>query len=227
MPSEEMLTEANRVGTLEYFDAIMDEQIRNGAYGKGPEAMTLDRLKKSPHGVDLGPLAPALPEILPERYDGSAKRIDLAYHAAMNDFPRLRETLSEAQAEFVLIGRRDLRSVNSWTHNLPKLVAGKSRCVMLMNPVDADCYTIETGDVVRVTSSRNSIDAPVEVTDVMMPGVLSIPHGFGHLLKGMRLSVAKGRGVNFNQLTDPGVYDPITGNGVLSAIPVDIEALTA
>ena len=98
---------------------------------------------------------------------------------------------------------------------------------MLMNPVDADRYTIETGDVVRVTSSRNSIDVPVEVTDVMMPGVLSIPHGFGHLFKGMRMSVAEGRGVNLNELTDPGVYDPVTGNGVLSAIPVEIETLTA
>ena len=225
IPSEEVLTEANRVGTLEYFEAIMDEQIKSGVYGKGQEAMTLDKVKKAVHGVDLGPLVPALPEILPERYDGSTKRIDLAYHAAMNDLPRLRETLSEAHAEFVLIGRRDLRSVNSWTHNLPKLVAGKSRCVMLMSPMDADRHSIQTGDVIRVTSSRNSVDVPVEVTDVMMPGVLSIPHGFGHHFKGMRMSVAQGRGVNFNELTDPGVYDPITGNGVLSAIPVEIEAL--
>ena len=227
IPSEEMLTEANRVGTLEYFEAIMDEQIKSGTYGKGPEAMTLDKLKKAKHGVDLGPLEPALPEILPDRFDGSAKRIDLAYHEAMSDLPRLREMLAEATGEFTLIGRRDLRSVNSWTHNLPKLVSGKTRCVLLMSPVDADRYSIETGDVIRVKSSRGSVEVPVNVTDVMMPGVISLPHGFGHHLKGIRMSVAQGRGVNFNELTDPDVYDPIMGNGVLSAIPVEIETLTA
>ena len=98
---------------------------------------------------------------------------------------------------------------------------------MLMNPADADRYNIVTDDSVRVKSSRGYVDVPVKVTDVMMPGVVSIPHGFGHLFKGTRMSVAQGRGVNFNQLTDPGVYDPIMGNGVLSAIPVEIEALTA
>ena len=227
VPSDEMIADANRIGTLEYFEGIMDEQIKNGIYGKGPEAMTLDKVKNAKHGVDLGPLVPALPEILPVRHDGSPKRIDLAYHAAMSDLPRVRETLKEAHGEFVLIGRRDLRSVNSWTHNLPKLVAGKSRCIMLMNPADADRYNIVTDDSVRVKSSRGYVDVPVKVTDVMMPGVVSIPHGFGHLFKGTRMSVAQGRGVNFNQLTDPGVYDPIMGNGVLSAIPVEIEALTA
>jgi anaerobic selenocysteine-containing dehydrogenase len=227
VPSDEMLADANRIGALEYFERIMDDQIKNGKYGKGPEAMTLDKVKKSLHGIDFGPLEPALPAILPMRHDGSPKRIDLAYPAAMNELPRLRETLTEAHGEFVLIGRRDLRSVNSWTHNLPKLVAGKSRCVLLMNPADADRYTVETGDVVRVRSSGNYIDVPVKVTDVMMPGVVSLPHGFGHLYKGTRMSVAEGRGVNLNQLTDPGVYDPITGNGVLSSISVEIEALTA
>jgi anaerobic selenocysteine-containing dehydrogenase len=225
-PVDEMMVEAQRMGTLKYFESIMDEQIKNGIYGKGPEAMTLDKVKKAKHGVDLGPLVPALPEILPERFDGSPKRIDLPYHAAMSDFPRLRETLKETHSEFVLIGRRDLRSVNSWTHNLPKLVAGKPRCVLLMNPVDANRYTIDSGDFVRVKSPRGNIEVLVEVTDVMMPGVVSIPHGFGHLFKGTRMSVAKGRGVNMNELTDPGVYDPITGNGVLSAIPVEIEKLT-
>ena len=226
IPSDEMLMEAKKMGALQYFEGLMDEQIKNGVYGKGPEKMTLEKVKNAKHGVDLGALVPALPEILPERYDGSPKRIDLAYHEAMSDFPRLRETLNEAHSEFILIGRRDLKSVNSWTHNLPKLVAGKSRCVLLMNTVDADRYAVETGDSVRVKSSRGSVEVGVEVTDVMMPGVVSIPHGFGHLFEGTKMSVAKGRGVNMNELTDPGVYDPITGNGVLSAIPVEIEALT-
>jgi anaerobic selenocysteine-containing dehydrogenase len=227
VPSDDVIADANRTGTLEYFEDMVDEQIKNGKYGKGREAMTLAKVKKSPHGVDLGPLEPALPEVLPMRHDGSPKRIDLAYHAAMNELPRLRETLTEAHGEFVLIGRRDIRSVNSWTHNLPKLASAKPRCVLLMNPADADRYAVETGDSVRIRSSRSTIDAPVKVTDVMMPGVVSLPHGFGHLYKGTRMSVAEGRGVNFNQITDPGVYDPITGNEVLSAISVEIEALTA
>ena len=226
VPSDEMIADANRIGTLEYFERMMDDQLKNGRYGKGQEALTLAKVKQAPHGIDFGPLQPALPAILPMRHDGSPKRIDLAYLAAMKELPRLRESLTEAHGEFVLIGRRDIRSVNSWTHNLPKLVAGKSRCVLLMNPADAEVYTLETGDVVRIRSSGNYVDVPVEVTDVMMPGVVSLPHGFGHQYKGTRMSVAEGRGVNINQLTDPEVYDPISGNAVLSAISVEIEALT-
>ncbi len=186
--------------------------------------MTLKRLRASRHGIDLGPLRPCLPARLPTRGTGGAQQIELAPRAMVDDLQRLRATLSEDAPELVLIGRRELRSVNSWAHNLPSLVAGRARCVLYMHPADAAARRIVSGDRVRVTSRVGTVEVAAELTEDMMPSVVCLPHGYGHRGDGLRLSVAtQHAGVSMNDLTDPAAIDPLSGNAVLSGTPVRIE----
>ena len=186
----------------------------------GPYELTLDDLERSPHGVDLGPLAPRLPEVLRT----PSGRVELAPEPILADVERLRASLARTRnGGLVLIGRRQLRSNNSWMHNLTPLVKGRDRCTMHVNPADAERLGLLDGERAVVTSRAGTIEAPVEVTDAIRPGVVSIPHGWGHDAPGSRMAVAEQHaGVNSNVLADTTLIDPLSGNAVLNGIPVEV-----
>jgi anaerobic selenocysteine-containing dehydrogenase len=204
----------------------LDLLLRMGPYGDrfgaAKDGLSLAALRESPHGVDLGALKPQLPHVL---RTPSAK-IELAPEPIMRDLPRLRARLDDGDGRMVLIGRRHLRSNNSWCHNLPALVKGKDRCTLLVHPGDAARLRLSDGGRAKVSSRVGTVIAPVEVSDEMMPGVVSLPHGWGHDVEGVRMSVARAHaGVNSNVLTDPDAFDVPSGNAVLNGIPVEIEAM--
>ncbi len=204
---------------------IVDFMLRTGPYGDGFGArsegpcLTLDVLEANPHGIDLGPLEPRLPEVLRT----PSGRVELAPEPMVADLPRLRAALDRPGDELLLVGRRDLRSNNSWMHNVEVLVKGKPRCTLHVHPDDADRLGLADGGVATVTSRVGSVDAPVEVTDQVRAGVVSLPHGWGHDLEGVELGVA-GRhpGVNANVLTDEAAVDVLSGNAVLNGVPVAV-----
>jgi anaerobic selenocysteine-containing dehydrogenase len=202
-------------------ERILDFMLRTGPYD-----LTLDDLIANPHGVDLGPLESRLPDVLRT----PSGMIELAPEPIVADLARLEAALDERTANgdsgFVLVGRRDLRSNNSWMHNLTVLVKGKPRCTLHLHHDDAARLGLETGAVAEVRSRTGSISVPVEVTDAIMPGVVSIPHGWGHDVEGVQLSVAAttAAGVNSNLLADEERFDALSGNAVLNGIPVTITA---
>jgi hypothetical protein len=208
-------------------ERVLDFMLRTGPYGDGfgadPDGLTLDLLEQSPHGVDLGPLEPRLPDMLRT----ASGKVELAPEAIVGDMERLREAAArERNGGFVLIGRRQLRSNNSWMHNLPALVKGKERCTLYVHPDDAVRLGLADGEHASVTSATGAIEVPVEVTDEIMPGVVSIPHGWGHDADGVRMSVASAHaGVNTNVLADESLIEPLSGNAVLNGIPVEVAAL--
>jgi anaerobic selenocysteine-containing dehydrogenase len=160
-----------------------------------------------------------VPEIL-----GTADgKIRLAPQYLLDDLPRLAARLDRVPDELVLVSRRHLRSNNSWLHNVGPLMKGRDRCTLLMHDDDATKRGVATGDLVTVTSSGGQIEVPVEVTDAIMPGVVSMPHGWGHGKPGTRMSVANGSpGVNTNILSPPTFLDEPSGNGALNGIPVTV-----
>jgi anaerobic selenocysteine-containing dehydrogenase len=188
----------------------------------GPYDLTLDELERNPHGVDLGPHRPRIPEVLRT----PSGKVELAPERIVADLDRLRAALErDANGGMVLIGRRQLRSNNSWMHNLNALVKGKDRCTMHVHPDDAERLGLGDGERALVRSAAGSIEAPVEVTDAIMPGVVSIPHGWGHDAPGVRMRVASEHaGVNSNVLADESLVDPLSGNAVLNGIPVEVSA---
>jgi anaerobic selenocysteine-containing dehydrogenase len=213
---EECLAElAPRVGTAR----MLDLMLRTGPYG-----LTLEQLEAAPHGIDLGPLQPRLPEVLRT----PSGRIELAPEAVVADVARLHEALDAEPADLVLIGRRHLRSNNSWMHNLPMLVRGPQRCTLQVHPDDAARLGLADGGQATVRSRVGAVDAPVEVTDEVRPGVVSLPHGWGHDLDGVGLGVARAHaGTNSNVLTDEELLEPITGTAVLNGIPVEVAPVRA
>jgi anaerobic selenocysteine-containing dehydrogenase len=192
---------------------------------KGPYDLTLADLEAAPHGVDLGPLQPRLPDCLRT----PSGKVELAPAEITRDVPRLEAELDrEVNGQMLLIGRRQLRSNNSWMHNLVPLVRGKDRCTAWLHPDDAERFGLFSGDVATISSRAGSVEVPVEVTDAIMPGVVSIPHGWGHDVDGSRQSVARAHaGVNSNLLGDEQVIEPLSGNAVLNGIPVQVEASAA
>jgi anaerobic selenocysteine-containing dehydrogenase len=207
-------------------ERLLDFMLRVGPYGDGfgaePEGLTLDVLERNPHGVDLGPHRERVPEVLRT----PSGRIELAPEEIVADVERLQGALArELNGGLVLIGRRQLRSNNSWMHNLPALVKGKDRCTLHIHPDDAVRLGLEDGGRAVVSSVTGQIEAPVELTDGIMPGVVSIPHGWGHDAPGVRMSVASDHaGVNSNVLADESQIDPLSGNAVLNGIPVEVRA---
>jgi anaerobic selenocysteine-containing dehydrogenase len=205
---------------------LIDLMLRTGPYGDGfgrdPDGLTLDVLLANPHGIDLGALKPRLPDVL-RTPDGM---VDLAPAVLVDDVARLHQGLDgRRDHRFVLIGRRQLRSNNSWMHNLGVLVKGKPRCTVQLHPDDAASLGLATGDPASVRSRVGEVTLPVEVTDAIRPGVVSIPHGWGHDRPGTRLSIAREHaGVNSNLLADEELYDPVSGNAVLNGIPVEVSA---
>ncbi|MEU5307257.1 molybdopterin oxidoreductase family protein [Streptomyces sp. NPDC021562] len=203
----------------------LDMMLRLGPYGDGfgarPDGLTLQRLLAHPHGIDLGPLAPRLPQPLKTR----SGRIELLPRPIAEDLPRLRAALGDRPAGLVLVGRRHLRSNNSWMHNVPALTGGSNRCTLQIHPEDAERLGVRDGTEVRVKGSGGEVVAPAEVTDGVRRGVVSLPHGWGHDRPGTRLShAATVPGVNVNQLLDGSLLDPLSGNAVLNGIPVEVTA---
>jgi anaerobic selenocysteine-containing dehydrogenase len=207
-------------------ERLLDLMLRTGPYGDGfganPDGLSLDKLLAAPHGVDLGPLEPRLPEVLRT----PSGMVELAPEPLVADVARLRAALEERRSpdKLVLIGRRQLRSNNSWMHNVPILVKGKPRCTLVVHPDDADRLGLVDGAAAEVVSRAGSVTIPVEVTEEIRPGVVSIPHGWGHDRPGARLGVA-GRhpGVNSNVLAEDDRFDPLSGTAVLNGIPVTVR----
>ena len=202
---------------------LLDLQIRTGPwgdrYGEVPDGLTLQSFRDAPHGIDQGPMVPQVPEIL-ETPDG---RIDLAPDLVLADVPRLAQRLDRADDGLLLTSRRHLRSNNSWMHNVKVLVKGKDRCTLLIHPDDAVAAGVSDGALARVSSEAGSVEVPVEVTDEMMPGVVSLPHGWGHDKIGTRQAVAREHaGVNNNLLALPDFFDPLSNNAAVNGIPVEV-----
>ncbi|MEV8410742.1 molybdopterin oxidoreductase family protein, partial [Streptomyces niveus] len=201
----------------------LDLMLRLGPYGDGfgadPAGLTLARLTDRPHGIDLGPLKPRLPAILKTR----SGRVELLPAPIAADLPRLRAALTGVPASLVLVGRRHLRSNNSWMHNVPTLNGGSNRCTVQVHPADAERLGLTDGGPARVTTEAGEITLPVEITDTVRAGVVSVPHGWGHDRPGTRMAVARARpGVNVNQLLDGSRRDPLSGTSVLNGFPVEL-----
>ena len=213
--------------TREGPDALLDLMIRMGPYGDGfgesPNGLSLDHLEANPHGVDLGSLEPRLPELL----STPSAKIELAPPAVLSDFTRLdASVIHNEPPSLLLIGRRDIRSNNSWMHNIPRLVAGRDRCHLHLHPQDATQQGVQNGDEILLRSRAGEIKVTVKVTEDVMPGVVSLPHGWGHDRPHTRLGVAHSHaGVNSNLLTDSQMMDPVSGNAVLNGIAVSLEPI--
>lgn len=201
--------------------------IRLGPRGAGwnpfSRKLTLGRVLRHPHGLDLGPLKPCLPGRL-QSHDG---RIHLLPAVLVADLKRLERRAAEASSaeptSLRLIGRRDLRTNNSWLHNSRRMVKGPARCTMLIHPDDAAARALQDGDIATISTRVGTLDVPIEISTDMMPGVVSIPHGWGHHRAGIRLSVAAAHaGVSVNDLTDHGFIDELCGNSALNGVPASV-----
>ncbi len=208
-------------------DRLLDLLVRVGPYGDQlgarADGLTLAALRAAPHGLDLGPLVPRLPEVLRT----PTRRIALAPPVIVADLARLEAAITAPAPALVLIGRRELRRNNSWMHNLPQLMKGRDRCTLVMHPDDADPRGLGEGDLARVASAAGAVIAPVEISDEVRPGVVSLPHGFGHDLAGVRLAVARAHGgVNVNQVSDPGFVDGVSANAAFNGVAVEVTPAT-
>jgi len=209
---------------------LLDAGLRVGPYGKGfagwkpfggggrsPGKLSLRVLREHPHGIDLGPMMPSMPEKLPKEHP----KIQLAPQVFVDDLERLSKRAADDGLR--LIGRRHVRSNNSWMHNVPMLMKGKDRCTLMIHPGDADERDIQSGDEVVITSRVGSVRVVAEVTDDVMQGVVSLPHGFGHHGRGTRLRVAEQHaGVSLNDLTDGEYFDRLTGTAAINGVPVEV-----
>ena len=205
---------------------LLDLLLRTGPHGKGwrphGQGLSLRRLEHAPHGIDLGPLEPCLPD----RLGTSTKRIDLAPGPFVQDLGRLRDGLGGARSDerLRLIGRRDLRSNNSWMHNSERLVKGRDRCTLLMHPEDAARHGLRDGQAVNVSSRAGSVAVALQVTADVMAGVVCLPHGWGHGREGTRLRVARAHaGASSNDLTDELRVDALCGTAAFSGTPVEVS----
>ncbi len=213
----------------------IDFAIRMGPegdkFGLEPDGLTLDKLVNNPNGVDLG----ALRECLEEIVGTPSGKIEMAPEPIVQDLPRVSGALEEiasrvsgdsGAATLTMIGRRNVRTNNSWMHNLPLLAKGKFKGALQVHPSDAHNRTLEDGDIARLSNDRGSLEVVIELSEDMKPGVVCLPHGFGHVFDDTNLRVASNQpGVNSNQLADDGKYDPLSGTAVLNGIPVSLAAL--
>ncbi len=205
-------------------ERMLDVMIRSGPYGdrfgEDPDGLTLERLESEPHGVDLGRLKPRIPDMLRT----ASGKVELAPEPIVADVARLEEALARSRdGGMVLIGRRHLRSNNSWMHNVPRLVSGPERCTAHVNPADAERLGLDGSGAVRISSDAGEIEVPLEVTEGIMSGVVSVPHGWGHEGDGIQMKVAAANaGSNSNVLSRSDLIDPLSGNAVLNGIPVEL-----
>ncbi|OBA96087.1 molybdopterin-binding oxidoreductase [Mycobacteriaceae bacterium 1482268.1] len=203
------------------YERRLDMMLRLGPYGDAfgarPDGLTLARVKAAPHGIDLGPLRPRLPEVLRT----PSGRIELAPEPLIADAQRLRNSLDKGAGRFVLIGRRHLRSNNSWMHNTAALSGGTNKCTLQIHPDDA--AELGLSGTAKIKGPGGELLAPIEPMPGMRRGVVSLPHGWGHDRGGTGQRLAAGQpGVNVNQLNDGASLDPLSGTAVLNGIPVDI-----
>ncbi|MBI1809786.1 MAG: molybdopterin-dependent oxidoreductase [Gemmatimonadetes bacterium] len=201
---------------------VLDRELKRGPYGR--QGLSVRTLEANPHGVDLGALEPMLPRAL--RTDD--RTVHLAPAEVVGDVRRLAATVDAPagahDGALSLIGRRELRSNNSWMHNSERLVRGKARCTLLMHPADATARGLADGELVTVTSRTGRVDVRLETTDAMMPGVVSLPHGWGHGRDGVQLRVAQRHaGASINDLTDDQRTDALSGNAAFCGVPVRVE----
>lgn len=208
---------------------VIDDMLQTGRYKHADKPISIATLLDLPHGIDLGPLQPDLPDAIFH----NNKKIDMSFDYFMPDLKRLDKHFFESQTpddnSLQLIGRRHLKTNNSWLHNSQRMVKGTnnglSRCTAQLHPDDAAKWSIEDKQMINVKSRVGEINLPAEITDKIMPGVISIPHGWGHNKKGMRWKVAQQHaGVSVNDLTDEMVVDELSGNAVLNGVPVWIKA---
>jgi anaerobic selenocysteine-containing dehydrogenase len=209
------------IGPARIVDLLLRVGPHGDGFGRNPEGLTLARLKEAPHGIDLGPLEPRLGDVI----GTESGKIELAPSVITEDLARLRARIASHTGQLLLIGRRQMRYSNSFMHNLPALVKGRDTCTLQVSTKDAHRIGLAHGGSARVTSRVGSLVAPVEITDDLMPGVVSLPHGWGHDDPASRLRVANEHpGVNTNVLTDDRAYDVASGTAVLFGTPVRIEA---
>jgi len=225
-------------------ERILDLGLRLGPYGDRfnpfSKGLNLRKLKKAVHGIDFGPLTPCLRT----RLQTADKRIHLAPEVFVKDIARLKESrrwergdpahiestesrdAAASNGHLLLIGRRQLRSNNSWLHNAERLVKGKPRCTLLIHPADAADRGMEQGQTVRVRSETGSIEIACEISDEIMRGVVSIPHGWGHNRKGSQLTIAEQHpGQSINDLTNNRSVDALCGTAAFNGTPVTVELL--
>lgn len=214
-----------RLDTRRGPERIVDFLLRSGPYGdafdNASDGLHLDLLQAHPEGIDLGPLQPRLPEILRT----PSGRIELVSELFLADLAALSKTLAGdgVNGQVVLVGRRHLRSNNSWMHNVPSLVRGRKRCTMLVHPDTAAKKRLVDGGQAHITTKTGQIEVTVEISEDIMPGVISVPHGWGHHLDGVRLGVAtQHAGANVNRLVDATRLDVHSGNAVLNGYAVEI-----
>lgn len=207
-------------------ERLLDLGLRAGPYGDRfslrPDGLTLEKLKAAPAGIDLGPLMPRVPEMLRT----PSGKIELAPRLLLRDLPRAAADLVKPAPGLTMVGRRQVRSNNSWMHNLPTLAKGPFECTARVSPVDAQRFGLAHGGRALIARDGQGVVVQVEVSDEMMPGVVSLPHGWGHDQPGTRLTIAARRpGANYNGVADETRRDPLSGNAVLNGIPIEIGPL--
>lgn len=202
-------------------EQIVDYALQHGPYRE--QGLSIQQLKDHPSGIDLGPLH----SVLPERLFTEDQKIDLAPAALLDDLVRLSKQWAAPKDDnypLLLIGRRQLRSNNSWMHNSQRLVKGDERCTLLIHPQDAARYNIEQDQLVTVSSQAGNLIIKAELEETMMPGVVSIPHGWGHDREGVRMAVAQAHpGVSINDITLANFVDELSGNMAFSGVPVAVQ----
>ena len=206
-------------------DRMVDAALKSGPYGEHTDwQLSIDKLKAHPSGIDLGPLEPSCPE----RLQTPNQRIQLAIPEVLADIERFVKDTDVAGDHYRLIGRRHLRDNNSWMHNHHRLMKGKPRCQLLMHPDDVAKEGWQSGMVVTIESRVGAIDAELAASDEMMPGVVSLPHGYGHGLAGTRGEVAsRHAGVSCNDITDEQFVDQLSGNAAVNGVSVRLSATAA
>lgn len=205
-------------------ERMIDLQLRMGPwgdrFGEVPEGLNLQKVKDAVHGVDLGPMVPGR---LAEVIGTPSGRIQLAPEYIVGDIPRLERAMTRDPESYVLVSRRNIKSKNTWMHNIEVLVKAGNRCTLLVHPDDAADLGLDDGVLARVTSEAGSVEVPVELSDEMLRGVVSLPHGWGHDRPGTRLSIAREHaGVNSNLLAPGHFVDELSGNQAVNGIPVAI-----
>jgi anaerobic selenocysteine-containing dehydrogenase len=207
---------------------LLEVALRTGPYGDmfgmKPDGLTLAKVMaaNSSGGIDLGALQPRIPEMLRT----PSGKVELAPPSLLADLARPAADLERPAPDLVIIGRRDVRTNNSWMHNLPTLAKGPFRCTALVHPIDAERLNVKDGTLAHIANGPRSIQAQVQISAEMMPGVVSLPHGWGHNLPGAQLKLAAERpGANLNALLDDQLRDPLSGNAVLGGVAITMQAI--
>ncbi|MGJ3255469.1 MAG: molybdopterin-dependent oxidoreductase [Alcanivorax sp.] len=223
-----------RLGPYGTAGKVLDDLRRDGLHSLPKVAwkvlrgerkgLTLKKLLAEPHGIDLGPLEPMLPERLFTR-DQRINLVPALYFRALQGLPAPKPVAPE---QMLMIGRRHIRSNNSWMHNSQRLVKGKGRCNAMIHPDDAEQLAVADGDDVVVSTPSGTITLPAWLCDDIMPGVISVPHGWGHDREGVQLGVARRvAGQSVNDIIGSNRVEAVTAMAQLNGIPVTVEPAKA